>query len=255
MVTIASSATNVGPLSIDGTAVTRLPPSVPRFLVCTAPMVWAASTRAGNRSRMTGDRMISVCVTSAPMRRPLIRRIADALRSRPLCEMSTTTFGAWLALANLRSASRSVPPAMTLTAARAAPAARPPAGDPSRRRSRMLSCVWVARLPRRACPPQPEEPNSPTTLQAVPRLLWCSGAQVRVLRFTGARDHGRFMVRQGAAHRANERPENRVSAMATSSARGASVPRSRAARRCVAVVRRSAPTTALLDHQEPLAVG
>ena len=59
-VTSASSAINVGPLSMDGTPVTRLPPSVPRFLVCTAPMVCAASTSAGNISRMRGERMISV---------------------------------------------------------------------------------------------------------------------------------------------------------------------------------------------------
>ena len=54
-VTAASSATSVGPLSIDGTQVTRLPPSVPRLRVCTAPMECAASTSAGNMSRMTGD--------------------------------------------------------------------------------------------------------------------------------------------------------------------------------------------------------
>ena len=54
-VTDASSAIKVGPLSIDGTQVIRLPPSVPRLRVCTAPMEWAASTSAGNMSRMIGD--------------------------------------------------------------------------------------------------------------------------------------------------------------------------------------------------------
>ena len=49
---------------------TRLPPSVPRLRVWTAPIVWAASTRAGTVSRMIGDCMISVCVTSAPMLSP-----------------------------------------------------------------------------------------------------------------------------------------------------------------------------------------
>jgi hypothetical protein len=52
---MASSATSVGPLSIEGTAVTRLPPNVPRLRVCTAPIVCAASTSAGCRSRMSGD--------------------------------------------------------------------------------------------------------------------------------------------------------------------------------------------------------
>ena len=69
---MASSATSVGPLSIDGTPVTRLPPSVPRLRVCTAPMVCAASTSAGNMSRISGERMICVCVTSAPMLRPFV---------------------------------------------------------------------------------------------------------------------------------------------------------------------------------------
>ena len=55
-VTCASSAINVGPLSIDGTQVTRLPPSVPRLRVCTAPMVCAASTRAGNMLADDGRR-------------------------------------------------------------------------------------------------------------------------------------------------------------------------------------------------------
>jgi len=70
MVTSASSATSVGPLSMDGTHVTRLPPSVARFRVCTAPMVCAASANAGNISRISGERMISVCVTRAPILRP-----------------------------------------------------------------------------------------------------------------------------------------------------------------------------------------
>ena len=72
-VTDASSAISVGPLSIDGTQVIRLPPSVPRLRVCTAPMEWAASTSAGNMSRMIGEAMMSPCVASAPMCSPSSR--------------------------------------------------------------------------------------------------------------------------------------------------------------------------------------
>ena len=44
-----------------------LPPSVPRFWICAAPMVAAASTSAGRCSRQTADRRISVYVVSAPI--------------------------------------------------------------------------------------------------------------------------------------------------------------------------------------------
>ena len=100
----------MGPLSTDGTAVTRLPPRVPRFLVCTAPIVWAASTRAGNILRMIGDAMISVCVTRVPMLSPSSVSVMPLRSSARV--MSTTTPGMWDE--NLRSASRSVPPASTL---------------------------------------------------------------------------------------------------------------------------------------------
>ena len=113
IVTDASSAISVGPLSMDGTQVTRLPPSVPRLRVCTAPIECAASTRAGNMSRISGERIISVWVTKAPMRSPASVR-AIPLRSSTR-EMSMTMPGP--SAADFRSANRSVPPARTFAAA------------------------------------------------------------------------------------------------------------------------------------------
>ena len=43
-----------------------LPPSVPRFWICAAPIVAAASTSAGRCSRQSADRRISVYVVRAP---------------------------------------------------------------------------------------------------------------------------------------------------------------------------------------------
>ena len=116
IVTMASSAIKVGPLSIDGTAVTRFPPSVPRFRVCTAPMVCAAATSAGNIWRISGERMICVWVTRAPMFSPCSVKVMFFRSSAR--EISTTTSGP--CAANLRSAKRSVPPAIILTLAFAA---------------------------------------------------------------------------------------------------------------------------------------
>ena len=116
-VTDASSAINVGPLSIDGTQVTRLPPSVPRLRVCTAPMVWAASTNAGNMSPMIGELIISACVTNAPMCSPSSTTAISL--SSPSREMSMTISG--LCAACLSSTSRSVPPARILALAPCSP--------------------------------------------------------------------------------------------------------------------------------------
>ena len=44
-----------------------LPPIVPRFWICAAPIVAAASASAGSRARMTGEWRSSVHVVSAPM--------------------------------------------------------------------------------------------------------------------------------------------------------------------------------------------
>ncbi len=44
-----------------------LPPMVPRFWIWAAPMVAAASDRAGSRARMTGEWRNSVQVVSAPI--------------------------------------------------------------------------------------------------------------------------------------------------------------------------------------------
>ena len=43
-----------------------LPPSVPRFWICAAPIVAAASTSAGRCSRHSAERRISVYVVRAP---------------------------------------------------------------------------------------------------------------------------------------------------------------------------------------------
>ena len=53
-------------MSPAGEALAMLPPSVPRFWIWAAPIVDAASTRAGRYSRQRAERRISVYVVSAP---------------------------------------------------------------------------------------------------------------------------------------------------------------------------------------------
>ena len=62
----ASSASSTGSVSPAGEAFITLPPIVPRFWICAAPIVAAASTSAGRCSRQIGERRISVYVVSAP---------------------------------------------------------------------------------------------------------------------------------------------------------------------------------------------
>ncbi len=57
-------------MSPAGEALAMLPPSVPRFWIWAAPMVAAASTRAGRCSRQSAERRISVYVVRAPRTRP-----------------------------------------------------------------------------------------------------------------------------------------------------------------------------------------
>ena len=56
----ASIASSTGSVSPAGEAFATLPPSVPRFWICAAPMVAAAATSAGTCSRQIADRRISV---------------------------------------------------------------------------------------------------------------------------------------------------------------------------------------------------
>ena len=64
---MASTASSTGSESPAGEALQMLPPMVPRFWIWAAPIVAAASARAGSRARMTGERRSSVHVVSAPM--------------------------------------------------------------------------------------------------------------------------------------------------------------------------------------------
>ena len=62
-----------------------------RLRVWMAPIVCAASTSAGSCSRIIGERMISVWVTSAPMRNPW--SVIWMPRRSSAREISTTTWG------------------------------------------------------------------------------------------------------------------------------------------------------------------
>src|SRR4051812_41281125 len=65
---VASVARSTGSVSPAGEALATLPPIVPRFWICAAPIVAAASTSAGTCSRHSADRRMSVYVVSAPSR-------------------------------------------------------------------------------------------------------------------------------------------------------------------------------------------
>src|SRR3990170_4934600 len=62
-------ASSTGSVSPAGEAFAMFPPSVPRFWICTAPIVAAASTSASACSTQSGERRISVYVVSAPRTR------------------------------------------------------------------------------------------------------------------------------------------------------------------------------------------
>ena len=57
---IASTASSTGSVSPAGEALQTLPPMVPRFWICAAPTVAAASASAGRRAETTGDWRSSV---------------------------------------------------------------------------------------------------------------------------------------------------------------------------------------------------
>ena len=106
---VASSASSTGSMSPAGEAFITLPPIVPRFWICAAPIVAAASTSAGRCSRQIGERRMSVYVVSAPSSTNS-PRIAIP-RSSSTCHRSMTRSGGGPS-SPVSWTSRSVPPAI-----------------------------------------------------------------------------------------------------------------------------------------------